>query len=133
MSKLGVPLVLLALLGVAAPSFAAFDGSAPMLCAVRHLSECDPSGQCERTSLEEVQLPPFVRVDVPQRLLSGTQPGSRRTEIKSTGRIDGNLILQGGESGRGWSLVIGEASGKLSGAVADDDVVFVIFGACTLP
>jgi hypothetical protein len=133
MSKLTSLAVILACLGAAAPARAAFDGSAPMLCAVTNLSECDTAGQCERTTLEEVGLPRFVRVDVGQRALTGAQAGSRRTEIKSSGRIDGNLVLQGGESGRGWSLVIAESSGKMSGAVADLEVVFVIFGACTLP
>jgi hypothetical protein len=126
---------ILALLSAAGPrpALAAFDGTAPMLCAVTYLTECDPSGPCERAALEDVQLPPFVRIDVGQRVLSGTQPGGRRTEIKSSGRLDGHLVLQGGEEGRGWSLVIGETSGKMSGAVAGDAVVFVIFGACTLP
>ncbi len=43
----------------------------------------------------------------------------------------GNLIMQGGEAGRGWTLVISEETGKMSATISEDRVGFVIFGACT--
>lgn len=45
--------------------------------------------------------------------------------------MDGRLILQGSQNGRGWSLVISETSGKMNVAAADDGAVFVVFGGCT--
>lgn len=41
------------------------------------------------------------------------------------------MILQGVEGGRAWSMVIGKETGKMSATVADDQVGFVVFGACT--
>jgi hypothetical protein len=45
--------------------------------------------------------------------------------------IDGKLILQGIQGSKGWSMVITEATGKMTLTAADDQVGFVVFGACT--
>jgi hypothetical protein len=42
------------------------------------------------------------------------------------------MILQGIEDGRGWSIIISEDTGKMTATASQDDVGFVIFGACTL-
>ncbi len=44
--------------------------------------------------------------------------------------MDGILILQGVEDGKGWSMVITEANGKMALTAAGDQEAFVIFGAC---
>jgi hypothetical protein len=41
-------------------------------------------------------------------------------------------VLQGGQHGRGWSVVIMEASGRMSAAVVDSDAAFTVFGACAV-
>ena len=45
--------------------------------------------------------------------------------------MEGNIILQGVENGRGWSIVISEETGKMSATVAGDEIGFIVFGACT--
>ena len=56
-----------ALVGMAFAPWAAvaapLDGSAPMLCAVHQVLDCE-ADNCERTSAEEAQVPPFVRIDI---------------------------------------------------------------------
>lgn len=116
-------------LGLAAP----FDGSAPLLCAVSTVVECESSGQCERRTLEDTNMPAFVRVNVGERTVSAAGANGTPAEIRSTARLDGRLILQGGEHGRGWSATIDEDTGKMTVAVVDHDAGFVIFGACTTP
>ena len=47
--------------------------------------------------------------------------------------VDGELILQGGENGRGWSATINEDSGRMAAALVDNDYTFSLFGGCTVP
>jgi hypothetical protein len=53
------------------------------------------------------------------------------TKIKNFEHTNGNMLLQGSENGRGWTMVISEETGKVSATVSDDQVGFVIFGAST--
>jgi hypothetical protein len=108
-----------------------YDGSRPILCAVATIMECDASGQCERQIADGVNSPTFIRVDVPGQML--TAGANKRSPIKSVTRLDGELILQGGENGRGWSATIDEETGRMAAAVVDNTYTFSLFGACTIP
>ena len=59
----------------------------------------------------------------------------RKTAIHSSALVTEKerLILQGGENGRAWSLVIDQKTGEMTAAVADHDGGFMIAGVCTLP
>jgi len=113
---------------VAAP----FDGSSPLLCSVSNIRECLHRGDCQRRVPEDVNFPPFLRIDTKAATLAtvgGAAPRSapiHRMEVVNTG-----LILHGGQEGRGWSAVIAGDTGRLSAGVVDDDGGFMIFGACT--
>src|SRR5881296_3311159 len=92
------------LVAPAAPAAAqSYDGSKPLLCAMMAMWECDGSGQCERRAVESRDLPTFLIVDAVKRTLTGTGSDERRAEIKSATHLDGRLILQGGDAGRGGS------------------------------
>ena len=59
---------------------------------------------------------------------------SAKSELYTgTVNLNGRLVLQGGENGRGWSATIDEANGVMSAAVVDEDHTFSLFGACTTP
>jgi hypothetical protein len=121
---------------VMAPMTAAatIDSSAPFLCAISTIMECDGTGQCLRhTALQHPDFPSFLRVNVGQRLITDGQQSGRKTEIKSATRLDGRLILHGGENGRGWSATIAEDTGRMSAGVVGDDFTFALFGTCTTP
>lgn len=108
-----------------------FDGSVPLLCAPTELMECAPGGDCQKRTAEDINLPPFLDLDVKAQVLAAAD-GSRRTApIQRVERANGHLIVQGGQEGRAWSLVIEEATGKLSAGVLDQQGVFAVFGACT--
>ena len=112
---------------VAAP----LDGSAPMLCAVHQVMDCE-ADNCERTSAEEAQVPPFVRIDVPNRLLSSVD-GARTSPIAQTNRTNGRLMLQGMQNQRVWGAVINEQTGRMWATVGEDDGAIILSGACTAP
>jgi hypothetical protein len=95
--------------------------------------ECEAGAECHRGNAESVNLPPFVKIDVSHKVLSTTEAAAeqRTTPIRHVAHLDGQLTLQGGEGRRAWSLIIAEGSGKLTATITDDQVGFVIFGACT--
>ena len=114
---------------------AELDGSAPFICVVMGLTECDRWGACERVGRDVLELPPFVRVNVAAKALEAMDGSGRTTAIHSSALMaeKARLILQGGENGRAWSLVIDQKTGEMTAAVADHDGGFLIAGVCTLP
>ena len=112
---------------VAAP----LDGSAPMLCAVHQVLDCE-ADNCERTSAEEAQVPPFVRIDVQRRVLSSVD-GARTSPITQTNRTNGRLMIQGMQNQRVWGAVINEQTGLMWATVGEDDGAIVLSGACIAP
>ena len=125
-------LLLAAWMGAATAAVAGpYDGSRPLLCAVATIMECDGSGQCERHLPDDANTPRFVRVNVAgQTIVADT---NRQSPIRSVSHVDGALILQGGENGRGWSATIHEDTGRMAAAIVENDYTFSIFGACTVP
>ena len=96
---------------------------------VRSLGACEPVGR------DVLELPPFVRVNVAAKALEAMDGSGRKTAIHSSALATekARLILQGGENGRAWSLVIDQKTGEMTAAVADHDGGFLIAGVCTLP
>jgi hypothetical protein len=113
---------------------AALDGSTPFLCAINTIMECDATGQCQRhTAAQHPDFPAFLRVNVAERRITDARAEGRTTPIKSATRLDGRLILQGGENGRGWSATIAENTGRMAAGIVADEFTFALFGACTTP
>ena len=111
---------------------APLDGSAPMLCALNSVVECGRKGDCERSSADEAGIPAFIRVNVPQRLLSSLD-GARTSPIVNVQRSNGQLMLQGMQLERVWGAVIDEASGRMSATAGEADGAFVLIGTCIAP
>ena len=111
---------------------APLDGSAPMLCALSSVVECGRKGDCERSSAEEAGIPPFIRVNVPQRLLSSLD-GARTSPIVNVQRSNGQMMLQGMQNERVWGAVIDEGSGRMSATSVEAEGAFVLIGMCIVP
>ena len=124
-------LVGLGILPSAVPA-APLDGSAPMLCALTSVVECSRRGDCERSTAEDAAVPPFVRINVQQRLLSSVD-GGRTSPIASVQRANGRLMMQGMQNARVWGAVIDEQTGQMSATVGEDDGAIVISGVCIAP
>ena len=133
LAAISLAALMLAAFGTTTTS-AALDDSKPLLCAINTVMECDGTGQCQRhTALQHPDFPSFLRIDVGQRLITDGRGGIRKTEIKASSRLDGRLILHGGENGRGWAATIAEDTGRMSAGVVADDFTFALFGACVTP
>jgi hypothetical protein len=137
--KLFFGVVLIFTAGSVAAEAADFDGSRLLLCSVIGITECTASNGCQKTTIENVGMPQFLRVDpmgktvTPAKAIKGRKP----SQIERMERVDGKLILQGAEDGienvrdgLGWTAAISERTGKFILTASGEEVAFVVFGAC---
>ncbi len=104
-----------------------------LLCSTTQATACSMAAECATLPLTELNIPQFVVVDVAGKELQTTAASgeNRRTPVQTVSRDDGQIILQGYERGRAFSLVIKEATGRASFASAADARTVTIFAACT--
>jgi len=110
---------------------AKYDGSVPLLCAPIQAIECGVGGDCHRGTADSVNIPQFLKIDFEEKIIMAADESEKKAIIKSLEHVDGKMIMQGTQNGRGWTLVISEESGKMSATISDVQVGFVLFGACT--
>lgn len=125
---LGVAALLLCL-PEAGPA-ADFDGSTALVCDLAEASQCDGVALCSDVTLAEIQLPTVIHVDFAARQLSSPEQ-ERTSPIAAVEKLEGVLVIQGQQNGRGWTMVIDRSTGHLSAALADVEGGFVVAGACT--
>ena len=94
---------------------------------------CRDAAGCEDVLAEDMNIPQFLRIDARSGKIS-TAPTSgetRETVASPVSRADGQLVLQGVEAGRAFSLFIDEASGWATFASAANGRSVTVFAACT--
>ena len=125
-------LFLVALAPISAALAADFDGSVPLTCAITEILECDEASGCAERLPQELNLPDFFRIDIETMTMREVGEGGdlRETQVRHHKSVDGSLLMYGGEEGRGWSLVMNEATGDLSGGISGDGFTLVLFGSC---
>jgi hypothetical protein len=108
------------------------DGQSPMICAVTEAAQCDAIGTCARDLPQNMNIPDFIHVDFDGRRISATRPDGEEveTEIRHISVDDANIVLQGVQGGRGWSLLASRSDGHMTLTASDSDAAFVVFGAC---
>jgi hypothetical protein len=116
-----------------------FDGSQSLLFAATKAFECTPTEGCGETTVEEIFLPLFMKIDAAKKEISAI-PATETpaSKIERTEVVDGKLMLQGAEDGRasehdgvGWTMAIAQDSGKTVLTFSGEKVAFIVFGACT--
>lgn len=119
--------------GLASAEPTGFDGSRPLLCASVDTVECDSTGTCLQGTPASVNAPQFFRINFEERSIRGTrQDGTDvTTKIVSRTADAGQVILQGVEDGRGWSMAIAEKTGRMTLTASGQEIGFIVFGACT--
>lgn len=126
-------------LSPAAVGAADFDGSKPLICSVINISECTADAGCQKTTVEKVGMPQFLKFDPVKKIVTPAMPieGRKPTPVERMERIEGKLILQGAEEGvenvhdgLGWTAAISETTGNFILTVSGEEVAFVAFGAC---
>jgi hypothetical protein len=104
-----------------------------LLCATVEIIVCVEAADCYTVLASEVGVPDFVIVDVEEKLLSTTAASLERrtTPVTYVSRADGLIYLQGVDTGRAFSFVIEELTGRATVAVSRDGATVTVFGACT--
>ncbi len=127
---------LVLLLGMAALAFSAsaqaegLDGSEPLVCDLVEAAQCDGVASCTDVTVEQIGLPPVWRVNFAASQVASAD-AQRTTPIAALEVLDAVLVLQGHQSGHGWTMVIERATGHLSAALAGAEGAYVLAGACT--
>jgi hypothetical protein len=108
-------------------------GADRILCSTLRVTACVADADCASLPPADLNIPQFVQVDVKGKELS-TTPASgenRKTPVQLVRREHGQIVLQGYENGRAFSLVIQETTGRAAFASAADARGVVVFAACT--
>jgi hypothetical protein len=125
---------LLVAASIAGPAIADdLTGAEKILCSTLQATACGVAGECDTLPPTDLNIPQFVQVDVKGKELS-TTPASgedRKSPVQMVHRENGQIVLQGYEAGRAFSLVIQEATGQAAFASAADARGVVVFAACT--
>ena len=109
-----------------------FDGSRNLICASIETAGCVAGEKCLQGSAEMIGVPQFVKVNFKSNQIDAKRLNGEKITAKiiTKTRDKGQMILQGVNNNRSWSLVISEKSGKMSLTASGDQVVYVVFGAC---
>jgi len=132
--KLSSALVLgLGLLTSALASAAGFDGRSNLTCAVMDVVACTEGPTCLQGSSSTFDLPVFIFVDFKAKVVRGTNDsGSKEVSpVKNSETTEAQILLQGIEDHRGWSMAIDRRTGHFNLSSSGADVSFMLSGACT--
>jgi hypothetical protein len=78
-----------------------------------------------------LNLPQFLKVDVKAQKGHSEETG-RVSPFERVEHLNGRMIVQGGQDGRGWTMTISEETGTMSATISSDGDGFVAFSVCTL-
>ena len=115
----------------------AIDTSKIILCASLDVHECVDGGECNDVLPEDVGAPTFLWIDIGEKEVRASVEG-RASQIDHIEEVEDRLVLQGVEDGRedendgtGWTISIGQKTGRMVGTAAANQAAIIIFGACT--
>ncbi len=113
-------------------SASAIDTQEAFQCAIMETVACGLRMGCETGGADLVNLPDFIQVDIPEGQVTGNRPDGTdlTTKIERTENLRGSTIIQGGEYGLGWTILINAETGHITVSGTRDDIGFLIFGAC---
>ena len=114
-------------------SNAAFDGKTNLVCAVMDVVACTEGPSCMQGSAKTFDLPVFLFVDFKAKVVRGTDDsgGKEVSLVKNREITELQILLQGVEDHRGWSMAIDRKTGHLNLSSSGADVSFMLSGACT--
>ncbi len=113
----------------------ALDGSKPLICSLDDAVDCtDRNDECNKGDAAAVQAPDLIRVDFKRKTVKAMGVSADEDDVAAIRHVetmDGRLVVQGAQNGRGWSMVVVGETGASTIAVAGNDHGFLIFGTCT--
>jgi hypothetical protein len=112
---------------------AGIDGKTNLVCAAVHVIGCTNGPGCLEGSASDFELPQFMFVDFKKQQVHATDETGVDvvSEIKNSEITEQQIILQGIENNRGWSVTIDRVNGEMTVSSSGTGVSFMVFGACT--
>lgn len=112
---------------------AELDPSQPLICATLEIFECTQGSDCLKGQARNINAPQFIRLDLAEKVARAERADGEEvtSAIETIGGDDGGIILQGMQSGRGWSMTIDQTNGQMTLTASSEGIAFVLFGACT--
>lgn len=111
---------------------ASLNGTDPCICAVTKIIECLPGGDCLEITPEQALIPVFIKVNFKEKKLSSLDKNDpKSSKIGNVTIANGQIMLQGSEENRAWSMVVDQSNGKISASVSGKSHGFILFGKCT--
>ena len=111
---------------------AAAGAEAPsrLICATVEAMDCEAGATCLKGLPSQIGAPSFMRIDLEQKTIAGPK---RTTPIAFMEKNDesGQMLLQGTETGFGWTMAIDTKAGTMAATLVNRDGAFVLFGSCT--
>ena len=103
------------------------------MCAFTDVYECETVTGCQRASLDAVNLPEFVVIDLDKKQLTGaSMADTNRTEdIEGMTSTDKLVFLHGTQDEETWNATITLETGSLAGGITSGQSSFSVFGNCT--
>jgi len=116
-------------------SAADLDGSRNLVCAAVNVVACVEGPDCRQGLAKDFGLGEFIFIDFKDKVVRAhAEAGiSNVSPIKNVEQSNTQLVLQGVETGHGWSISIDRKTGRVSLSLAGETVSYMIFGACTAP
>lgn len=114
-------------------SAAGLDGSSDTVCAVSQIVACLEDGTCLQGQARDFDLPALIVLDASKKVLRGSSESGHKavSPVKNMELNGDNLVLQGVENSRGWSISINTKTGHMSGSGVGDSISFLAHGTCT--
>jgi hypothetical protein len=112
-----------------------FDGAKPFVVTVKQVEVCDRTGELEKNTAEDVNLPKSFSIDVGKKLVTSKEESgeTRTTPIETVRHENGTLILAGVQLGKAWHAVVNEQTGKTTITCTTEDTAFVVFADGSRP
>jgi hypothetical protein len=124
---------LMAMLLPAGASAAGLDGKTNLVCAAVDVIGCTNGPGCREGTANSFGLPQFMFIDFKKQEIHAADESGINfvSHIKSSEMTEQQIILQGIENHRGWSVTIHRGNGEMTVASSGSGVSFMVFGACT--
>jgi hypothetical protein len=109
-------------------------GSDAFLCHGLTAARCEiDSGACEVKTPWDLNLPDFLKVDIPAKRAATTEASghARHTEIRTVERTNGLIVLQGIDGERAFSWMISETTGEGTMTMSSPAAGLTVFTVCT--
>ena len=112
---------------------AATAATGSYMCAFTDVYECETVTGCQRASLDAVNIPEFIVIDLDKKQLTGaSMADTNRTEdIEGMTSTDKLVFLHGTQDEETWNATITLETGSLAGGITSGQSSFSVFGNCT--